>query len=59
MGEDGDSGRILASCDECGAVYAAVELADGSILPIGSRSGCRCGAGSFSRVEGVNGDDPL
>ncbi len=50
MEDDEDQSRFLATCDECGSVYAAMETADGQITPIGSRTGCPCGSTSFSCV---------
>lgn len=44
--------RLLAACDQCGSVYAAIRNADRDIIPVGSRTGCSCGGSSFSEVEG-------
>lgn len=46
-----ESRRLIAACTDCGALYAATELADGSILPIGQRDGCQCGCTAFTPVE--------
>lgn len=51
MGERDDSDRMIAACTHCGALYAATELSDGSILPIGQRDGCRCGSTEFTKVN--------
>lgn len=48
-GDDAD--RMIAACTDCGALYAATELSDGSILPIGRRDGCRCGGTEFTKVN--------
>lgn len=56
MGGGDDSSRLIAACTDCGALYAATELADGSILPIGQRDGCQCGCTAFAPVdEGLPG----
>lgn len=58
MGGGDDSSRLIAACTDCGALYAATELADGSILPIGQRDGCQCGCTAFTPVdEGLPGPD--
>lgn len=49
--EDDEQRRLIAACTDCGALYAATELSDGSILPIGQRDGCRCGNTSFTPVD--------
>lgn len=51
MAEDNETAHCLATCDQCGTAFAAAETADGDLLPLGSRNGCRCGSTSFSRVE--------
>ena len=51
MSGSDDSHRLIAACTDCGALYAATELSDGSILPIGQRDGCRCGCTTFTRVN--------
>lgn len=51
MGDSDESTRFLAVCEACDAVYAATETAGGDVIPIGSRTGCRCGGTSFSRLE--------
>ena len=53
--EDGDDQtRTVAACLECGSVYAALELKDGKLRPIGSRDGCSCGSTSFADLEGAD-----
>ncbi|AHF98643.1 hypothetical protein HALLA_07055 [Halostagnicola larsenii XH-48] len=42
-----DRVKAAARCDECGAIYSAWKLPDGSIRIIGRKDGCRCGATSF------------
>jgi len=42
---------MMAACDHCGAVYAAIEQSDGTIAPIGRLSGCRCGSTEFSELD--------
>ncbi|AEH36245.1 hypothetical protein [Halopiger xanaduensis] len=51
MDERDDPDRMIAACTHCGALYAATELSDGSILPIGRRDGCRCGGTTFTKVN--------
>lgn len=51
MDERDDPDRMIAACTHCGALYAATELSDGSILPIGQRDGCRCGSTEFTKVN--------
>ncbi len=46
-----NSRRLMAVCDECSAVYAAIETAEGDIAPIGRPGGCACGSGSFSEYD--------
>ena len=41
------SRRGAAVCEACGAAYAVERCADGRVIPIGSRTGCRCGADEF------------
>lgn len=42
--------RILALCATCRSIYAAHELLDGTILPIG-RNGCSCDEQAFEKIE--------
>lgn len=49
--------RILAACEECGSIYAAVRRPDGEIQPIGSRQGCAsCGGTTFSTASELTED---
>ena len=41
------SRRGAAVCVACGAAYAVERCADGRVIPIGSRTGCRCGSDEF------------
>lgn len=43
--------RTIAMCEECGALYAALELTDDTFRPIGRRDGCRCGSTDFTPVD--------
>lgn len=56
---DGDDERLVAACEQCGSMYAALELPNGEIRPIGSRDGCTsCGGTAFTPVpEFANGAD--
>ncbi|SEP61087.1 hypothetical protein [Natrinema salaciae] len=51
MGDQDDNRRTIAACEQCGALYAALELAEDKIRPIGSRDGCRCGSTCFTPVD--------
>lgn len=51
MGSTGGSERTVAECLACGSVYAAEEWADGTVQPIGTREGCRCGSTAFRTVD--------
>ena len=42
--------RVLASCTECGAAYAAWQWPDGDIRPIGTDT-CTCGSDTFDPVD--------
>lgn len=56
--ESDESVRILAACEECGSIYAAIRRGDGDVQPIGSRRGCAsCGATSFTSASELT-DDP-
>lgn len=50
MDADDENSRLVAACDDCGSVYAAVELSNGDVQPIGKRNGCSCGGTEFSPV---------
>lgn len=44
--------RMVATCANCGSVYAALELTTGEIQPIGSRRGCAtCGETTFTPLS--------
>lgn len=46
--------RVLAACEGCGAVYAAIELSNNGLQPIGSRTGCgSCGGKEFTPLTNV------
>lgn len=47
--------RILATCKQCGAVYAARQWPDGDIQAIGS-DGCHCGSDTFACIQELGGD---
>ncbi|ELY67547.1 hypothetical protein [Natrinema versiforme] len=51
MDESDGNRRTIAACEQCGALYAALELADDKLRPIGRREGCRCGSTAFSAVD--------
>lgn len=44
---DGESDRTVVTCTSCGSIYAAKKWPDGTIQPIGRRSGCDCGSEEF------------
>jgi predicted nucleic acid-binding Zn-ribbon protein len=46
-----DQPRLIARCEACGSVYAAVEMPNGRIAPIGRLEGCKCGSSDFSEYE--------
>ncbi|WP_226480021.1 hypothetical protein [Natrinema amylolyticum] len=52
MDESDDNRRTIAACEQCGSLYAALELAEEKLRPIGSRDGCRCGSTEFTAVDG-------
>ncbi|WP_425601070.1 hypothetical protein [Halosolutus halophilus] len=47
--------RVLASCVECGSIYAARQWPDGSVKLIG-QEGCSCGSTAFAVID--DADDP-
>ena len=51
---DGEGKRTVARCISCGSAYAAEKWPDGTIQPIGKRTGCLCGENDF-RVLGNDG----
>ena len=49
--------RLVAACAECGSMYAALKTPDGTIQPIGSRTGCAsCGGTVFIPLPDSNAD---
>ncbi len=53
MANRDDVSRELASCTECGAVYAARQWPTGKVQPIGSDR-CECGSCTFVIVTDVD-----
>ncbi|TYL36895.1 hypothetical protein CV102_20545 [Natronococcus pandeyae] len=54
MADGNGESHLMAACDECGAVYAAVRLSKERIVPIGSRDGCgSCGSTEFRPLSTV------
>ncbi|WP_226038920.1 hypothetical protein [Natrinema sp. DC36] len=51
MAERDDNRRTIAACEQCGSLYAALELSEDKIRPIGRRDGCRCGGTEFTAVD--------
>lgn len=51
MADQGSETRLVVECDDCEAVFAAVETSDGRALPIGSKGGCDCGCTDFTRIS--------
>ncbi|ELY56066.1 hypothetical protein C491_13992 [Natronococcus amylolyticus DSM 10524] len=43
--------KVAAVCTTCGKAYASEQRADGTIRPIGQRTGCKCGETSFEVVD--------
>lgn len=50
----GESKRAVVQCVGCGAAYAGEVWPDGTIQPIGKRSGCECGSCEFAVVDGAD-----
>ncbi|WP_265111735.1 hypothetical protein [Halosolutus halophilus] len=48
---DDTQARTIAACTRCGSIYAAIELGEGDLRPIGSRDGCSCGSTSFTDLD--------
>ncbi len=42
--------KVAAVCTSCGEIYAAEQLSDGEVRPIGRKDGCRCGVGTFEAI---------
>lgn len=51
MDDSDDNRRTIAACEQCGSLYAALELSEDKIRPIGRRDGCRCGGTDFTPVD--------
>ncbi|PGF16889.1 hypothetical protein CP556_12675 [Natrinema sp. CBA1119] len=51
MDDSDDNRRTIAACEQCGSLYAALELSEDKIRPIGRRDGCRCGGTDFTAVD--------
>lgn len=51
MGNSDDARRTIAACEQCGSLYAALEISTGEFRPIGRRDGCECGSMDFTPVE--------
>ena len=49
--------RTIAACEECGSLYAAIELDDETLRPIGRRDGCQCGSTAFTAVGGSGSEE--
>lgn len=49
--------RIPAACSNCGAVYVARLLTDGTIRPIGNPKECECGSSDFTDLSDKITDD--
>ncbi len=47
---DEEEQRRMAVCTACGSAYAARITSDGTVQPIGSTDGCRCGSSEFEVV---------
>lgn len=48
--EDGKR-KVAAACRSCSNVYAAQLWPDGTVQPIGRRTGCECGCEEFDVIE--------
>ncbi|MFC7214742.1 hypothetical protein ACFQO4_11725 [Saliphagus sp. GCM10025334] len=48
--------RTAARCTECERALAAWQFASGKVVPIGSVSGCPCGATSFRVLANGNSE---
>ncbi|WP_436344970.1 hypothetical protein [Natronorubrum sp. FCH18a] len=51
MAHGDENRRSIAMCDECGALYAALEIGEDDFRPIGRRDGCQCGSLEFTPVD--------
>lgn len=43
--------KVAAICTACGKAYASEQRPDGTVRPIGQRTGCECGETSFEVVD--------
>ena len=43
--------KVAGRCLECGAVYSAWLLTDGTVQPIGRKDGCQCGGTEFEALS--------
>ncbi|MDG5820524.1 hypothetical protein [Natronococcus sp. A-GB7] len=43
--------KVAAICTTCGKAYASEQRSDGTVQPIGQRTGCECGETSFEVVD--------
>lgn len=43
--------KVAAICTTCGKAYASEQRSDGTVRPIGQRTGCECGGTSFEVVD--------
>lgn len=43
--------KVAAICTACGKAYASEQQPDGTVRPIGQRTGCECGETSFEVVD--------
>nr|WP_293033078.1 hypothetical protein [Natronococcus sp.] len=43
--------KVAAICTTCGKAYASEQRGDGTVRPIGQRTGCECGETSFEIVD--------
>ncbi|MFC7232017.1 hypothetical protein ACFQMM_12540 [Saliphagus sp. GCM10025308] len=49
--EDNGKRKVAAACRSCSNVYAAQLWPDGTVQPIGRRTGCECGCEEFDVIE--------
>ncbi|RQG91777.1 hypothetical protein EA473_18405 [Natrarchaeobius chitinivorans] len=47
---DGERERTVATCESCDSAYAAEIWSNGTIQPIGTRTGCECGSTEFQVI---------
>ncbi|WP_121741317.1 hypothetical protein [Natronorubrum halophilum] len=51
MGDSDKTTRTIAVCEDCGTLYAALEISNEEFRPIGRRDGCECGSTDFTPVD--------